>query len=39
MIRKEQDGLLLILDQRKLVGDRREEARRMLIEAADRLKQ
>jgi len=39
VIRKEQDGLLLILDQRKLVGDRREEARRMLIEAADRLKQ
>ena len=39
VIRKEQDGLLLILDQRKLLGDRREEARRMLIEAADRLKQ
>jgi class 3 adenylate cyclase/PAS domain-containing protein len=38
VIRKEQEGLLLILDQRKLVGDSREEARRMLIEAAERLK-
>ena len=39
VIRKEQDGLLLILDQRKLVGVRLEEARRMLIEVSDRLKQ
>ena len=38
VIRKEQDGLLLILDQRKLTGDNRAEARRMLIEAAERLK-
>jgi len=38
VIRKEQDGLLLILDQRKLVGESREEARRMLIDAAERLK-
>jgi class 3 adenylate cyclase len=38
VIRKEQDGLLLILDQRKLTGESREEARRMLIEAAERLK-
>jgi class 3 adenylate cyclase/PAS domain-containing protein len=38
VIRSEQDGLLLVLDQRRLVGERREEARRVLIEAAERLK-
>jgi class 3 adenylate cyclase/PAS domain-containing protein len=38
VIRKEQDGLLLILDQRKLTGESRDEARRMLMEAADRPK-
>ena len=38
VIRKEQDGLLLILDQRKLVGESREEARKMLMDAAERLK-
>ena len=38
IIRREQDGLLLILDQRKLSGGAREEARRILIDAAERLK-
>ena len=38
VIRQEQDGLLLIIDQKKLTGESREEARRMLMEAADRLK-
>ena len=34
---QEQDGLLLIIDQRKLTGENRAEARRRLREAADRL--
>ena len=38
VIRQEQDGLLLIIDQRKLRGASRAEARRLLQEAADRLK-
>jgi class 3 adenylate cyclase/PAS domain-containing protein len=38
VIRQEQDGLLLIIDQRKLSGKGREEARRLLQEAADRLR-
>ena len=38
VIRQEQDGLLLIIDQRKLTGKGRDEARRLLQEAADRLK-
>ena len=39
VVRKEQEGLLLVLDQRKLVGECREEARRILIEAAERLRE
>jgi class 3 adenylate cyclase/PAS domain-containing protein len=38
VIRQEQEGLLLIIDQRKLEGKGREEARRLLMEAAERLK-
>jgi adenylate cyclase len=38
VIRQEQDGLLLIIDQRKLSGKGRDDARRLLQEAADRLK-
>jgi len=37
VIRQEQEGLLLIIDQRKLSGKSRAEARRLLQEAADRL--
>ena len=38
VIRQEQDGLLLILDQAKLVGEHRTEAIRILQEAVGRLK-
>ncbi|MCC6195493.1 MAG: PAS-domain containing protein [Burkholderiales bacterium] len=38
VIRQEAEGLLLILDQRKLSGQGREDARRVLLEAAERLK-
>ena len=37
-MQQDQDGLLLIIDQRKLTGKGRDEARRLLQEAADRLK-
>jgi hypothetical protein len=39
VIRQEQDGLLLVLDPRRLSGDRRAEAIRMLEEIAARLKE
>ena len=38
VIRQEQEGLLLFIDQRKLTGPGREDARRLLLEAAERLK-
>ena len=38
VIRQEQEGLLLIIDQRKLGENGRAEARRLLQDAADRLK-
>ncbi|HTP97860.1 MAG TPA: PAS-domain containing protein [Casimicrobiaceae bacterium] len=38
VIRQEQDGLLLVIDQRRLTGTQRAEARRLLLEAAHRLK-
>jgi class 3 adenylate cyclase len=37
VIRQEQDGLLLIIDQRKLIGDNRAEVIRLLQETASRL--
>ena len=39
VIRQEQDGLLLIVDQRKLAGEARADAIRILEEAAARLRQ
>lgn len=38
MIRQEQEGLLLIIDQRKLSGKRRADARKLLQDAMERLK-
>jgi adenylate cyclase len=39
IIRQEQDGLLLIVDQKKLTGEGRTDAIRVLQEAADRLRE
>jgi class 3 adenylate cyclase len=38
MIRQEQEGLLLIIDQRKLSGKSRADARKLLQDAMERLK-